>query len=100
LKYCFLVLSSSEHSPAVPSEAIPSSLVAERKSVARSDLKICLSADSLDLSRIISTKHFLPFSFFLPFFLPEEYSLGQSRKEWYNLAQQPEVWYFCISVHL
>lgn len=100
MKYYFLVLSSSEHSSAVPSKAIPSLLVAECKSVAHSDLKVCLSSDSLDLSRIISTKRFLPFSFFPPSFLPEEYSLGQSRKEWYNLAQQSEVWYFCISVHL
>lgn len=100
LKCYFLVLSSYEHSPAVPSKAFPSLLAAERKSLSHSDLKICLSSDSLDLSEIISTKHFLPFSFFPPSFLPEEYSPGQCRKERYNLAQQSEFWYFCISVHL
>lgn len=100
MKYYFLALPSSEHSPAVPSEAIPSLLVAEGRSVAHSDLKIRLSSDSLDLSRIISTERFLPFSFFPPSFLPEEHSLGQGSKEWYNLAQPSEVRYFCISVHL
>lgn len=70
LKYYFLALSSSKQSPAVPSEAIPSLLVAEGKSVAHSVLKIPVSSDSLDLSRIISTKCFLPFSFFPPSFLP------------------------------
>lgn len=94
MKYYFLALSSSEHSPAVPSEAIPSLLVAEGKSVAHSVLKIPVSSDSLDLSRIISTKRFLLFSFFPPSFLPEERSLGWGSKEWYNLAQQSEVWYF------
>lgn len=82
----------------LPSKANPSLLVAE--SVAHSDVKISLASDSLDVFRIISTKHFLPFCFFPDSFLPEEYSLGQSRKEWYNWAQQSKVWYFCISVQL
>lgn len=82
LKYYFLVLSSSKHRPVLPSKAIPSLLLAE--SVAYSDVKTYVASDNLDVSGIISTKHFLPFCFFPPSFLPEEYSLGQNRKEWYN----------------
>lgn len=75
--------------------AVPSLLVNECKSVAHSDLKICLSNDNLDLSGVISTKQFLPCSFFPPPFLQEESSLGQASKEWCNLAQQSEVGIFC-----
>lgn len=80
-KYCFLVLSSS----------VPFLLVSEHKSVAHSNLKICLSNDNLDLSMVISIEQFLPCSSFYPSSLQEGSSLGQASKEQYNIAQQLEV---------
>lgn len=80
-KYCFLVLSSS----------VPFLLVSEHKSVAHSNLKICLSNDNLDLSTVISIEQFLPCSSFYPSSLQEGSSLGQASKEQYNIAQQLEV---------